>query len=203
PPRSPGALLQACDHSPRNSLLGFGRERAHLDGAGRRRRAARSPIERRVEREKLENRESRELLLGIGIGAVLDETPTILPPDRRPSLGQVQRTAIDVDAGFDQSLVVGAPGAEVGIVFPVLPARESLRTFIDEHRVLHFVSCLITPGTMPNGMTRGKRRIRPGDAKAGSRASSTVFQLAAGDPGIPCRPLLLVLASLSLNTNRA
>src|SRR5439155_5966081 len=56
---------------------------------------------------------------------------------RGRGLGQLQRTPVNVNTGFDQRLVVGTPGTEVGILVVVPPALECLGCLVDEHGVLH------------------------------------------------------------------
>src|SRR5438128_2314863 len=75
------------------------------------REGARRPVERRVERGQLLEDEPGGLLLGVGVGAVLNVALAVLQADRRAALGRSQRIAADVNAGVDERLVVGAPGA--------------------------------------------------------------------------------------------
>src|SRR5918996_833121 len=59
-----------------------GVHRPHLDGAERRRGAARRPLERCIEGLDIEDDEAAELLLGLGKRAVLDLTPAVGQTDR-------------------------------------------------------------------------------------------------------------------------
>src|SRR5262245_35882741 len=56
---------------PLHPLTDLGRDRTDLDCAGRCRRAAGGPFERRVKGRRLQDDEAAELLLGVGIGPVL------------------------------------------------------------------------------------------------------------------------------------
>jgi hypothetical protein len=66
------------------------------------------------------------LLLGIREGAILYVPLSFLKSHRGPSLRTSKWIATDEDAGFDERLVVGPPGTEIGIVFVVvIPYRKS------------------------------------------------------------------------------
>ena len=78
-------------------------------------RAARCPIERRVKRGEFQDCESPQLLLGIRVGAILHAPLSFLESHRGPSLRHFKWIATDVDAGFDESLVVRPPRTDVGI----------------------------------------------------------------------------------------
>ena len=66
-----------------------------------------------------------QLLLGIREGAILYASLSFLKSHRGPSLRRLKWIATNVDAGFDERLVVRPPGTEVGIGFVVIPCRKS------------------------------------------------------------------------------
>ena len=88
------------------------RDRANLDGAGRRRRTARRPVERVIERRQLEDDLPAELLLRVGVRPVLHAALPAMHAHRRARRRRLERRAADVDARVDERLVVGPPGAD-------------------------------------------------------------------------------------------
>src|SRR5207248_4547677 len=117
---------------PLDALLGLDRDWTDLDRAERGGRATRRPFERGVERRQLHDDEARKLFLRVGVGTVLDLTAAALRADRRSGLRKMKRIAADVAARGDHRPVVGAPGADVGIVVTVFPAREVFQRFVDQ-----------------------------------------------------------------------
>src|SRR5712692_6863332 len=125
PAPSSGECSPGRFRSSRDPALGCRRKGAHLHNTSRGRRAASCPIERCVKRGKFQDYESRQLLLGVGEGAILYAPLSFLKSHRSPCLRHFKWVAADVDAGLDESLVVRPPGAEVGIGFVAIPCRKS------------------------------------------------------------------------------
>src|SRR5215471_10530005 len=129
--RVPPAQLSG-EHSParfrsfHDPALSVRRERTNLDGAIRGSRTARCPLEGGIERGKFEDGESAELFFGVGIGAVLDTLFSFLNSYGCAGFRDFQRIAADKDARLDESLVVGAPGAGIGVGSIAFPRRESV-----------------------------------------------------------------------------
>src|SRR5580693_5769329 len=119
-------------HSSRDSTQVFQRNGSHLHRTDRGGRASRRPFERRVQRGKLQDGESSQLLLSIREGAILYTPLSVLQSHRGPGLRGLQRTASDEDVGLDERLVVGPPRTEVGIIFVGIPCRKSLWWFEDQ-----------------------------------------------------------------------
>src|SRR5262249_12249774 len=126
--------------------------RPYFDCAGRHRRAAHRPLERRVEGCDVKDDEAAELLLGLGKRAVLNVTPAFPQSDRRPRRDVLERRAADVGACRYEGLVVRPPRGDVRVALPVLPGLEVLRSLIDQHDVLH--------RDPPDGMAIRSRRDR-------------------------------------------
>src|SRR6185312_17059965 len=97
----------------RHALVNFGGERPQLDRAVCCCRAACCPLQRGIERRALEQREPAELLLGIRVRAVLDQTLAVPLAHRRARLRSLQRSPARKDAGLDDGLVPRLPGAGV------------------------------------------------------------------------------------------
>ena len=96
--------------------MNFARYRPHFHGAIRGGRAPCRPLQCRIERRQLQDREAAELFLGVGVRTILDEALAVLRADGRPGVRLLQRAAADENAGFEQSLVPRLPGAGVADV---------------------------------------------------------------------------------------
>src|SRR4030095_15348112 len=103
----------------------------------RRRRAARRPLESRVERWGVEEDEAAELLLAFGEWAVLNVTPALPQSNRRCRREVLQRRTADVDSCRYEGVVVRPPRGNVGVALPVLPGLEVFRCLEDQHHVFH------------------------------------------------------------------
>src|SRR5262245_15850376 len=103
-------------HSFHDPAPGFRRERTHLDSAVRGSRAAFCPLEGCIQRRQLEDGESSQLFFGVSIGTVLYTPLSFLNSYRGSRFRHFQRIAANKDARLDESLVVGAPDAGVGVV---------------------------------------------------------------------------------------
>src|SRR5438046_2997592 len=116
-----GAYILDCFHSPcEPSPHGFRRQRPDFHCADGCSRASRGPFESSVNGREFEDDESCQLLLRIGVGAILHAPLSFLDAHRRSCFGQFQCVSADVDLGLHERLVVSAPGAEMRIAIVVL-----------------------------------------------------------------------------------
>src|SRR5438270_416961 len=79
-----------------------------------RRRAARRPVERRGQVGHVEDDETAELLLGVGVRPVLDGPLAVAEAQRRAGRRRLQSAAAGVMAGILQGVGVRLPGTPVG-----------------------------------------------------------------------------------------
>src|SRR5579864_4950399 len=121
------ACPPAHSHSSHYPMLGIRREWTNLHSPGRSRRAARRPLECHVKRGEFQDCEPSQLLFGIRIGTVLYVPLSIFNSYGSPSLRHLQRIPANEDTCLYQSLVVGPPGAGVGIGSVVAPYLKSFR----------------------------------------------------------------------------
>src|SRR3954471_558750 len=112
------------------------RHRANLDGAGAGGRAAGRPVERRVERGQLEEDESAELLLGVGVRSILHLSLSVLDAHGRARRIRLKRRSRHVDPGLDERLVVRPPGADQRRL-RIRSGVEVLAGLINQHHELH------------------------------------------------------------------
>src|ERR1700678_2457887 len=127
-------------HSSRDSSFGVGSERTHFHRAIRSSGAARCPIEGSVNRGQFQACESSQLLLGIGVRAVLPPPLSLFDSYGGPSFWYLERITAYEDASVDKSLVVSPPSADVVVRLILLAAFKRLRRFIDQQGKLHHVS---------------------------------------------------------------
>jgi len=112
-------------------------DRPDFYGAGRRRRAARRPLERRVQGWDIHDDEPAQLLLGLGERPVLNVPTAVLQLDGRGRRDVFQRRPVDISATGDEGLVVSPPGRDVGVGPGRLTRLEVLRCLIDQQDVFH------------------------------------------------------------------
>src|SRR6266705_483256 len=113
--RPPAEASHPDAHSYHDPARGVRSERTHLDRTVRGGRTACCTLEGCIHRRKLQDGESSQLLFGVSIGTILYAPLSFLNSYGGSRFRQFQRIAPDKDARLDQSLVVGAPGAGIGI----------------------------------------------------------------------------------------
>src|SRR5215469_2087476 len=194
PARLPDELPVRHCHSSRDPAPGLRIERTHLDGTVRGSGAARSPLERGVKRGQLQDGESSQLLLSVGIWTVLHAPLSLLNSYGGSRFRHLQRIAPNKDARFHKSLVVGAPGAGVRVGGIVFPCGESLRRFVDQQCKLHPRSPHGQFCISSEGMTCGKPAFR--QAVRSPHDSREHFNW-VGWPESAARPHLFLMAESS------
>src|SRR5438105_15899575 len=108
-------------HSFHDPAPGFWSERTHLNNTVRGSRAARCPLEGCVDGRYLYDRESSQLFFGVSIRTVLHAAFSVLNFYGGSRFSYLQRIASDEHTRLDESLMIGAPRARVGVTSIAFP----------------------------------------------------------------------------------
>src|SRR6185437_14052847 len=133
-----------------DAALGLGCQRTHLDRAHGGGGAARGPGDGLFQRRQLEVRHPGQLLLGVGIGAVLDVALATGDAHGGAGMRQLERIAAGMHTRRNHRLVENPPGSTVRFGIVVGARGERLRSLVNQHGEAH----------VPKHMTNGRIRFR-------------------------------------------